>query len=120
MQISGAGFILLAHRLSQCENERFVVVVVFIVNEVIEPAWRVHADECLFDAADSGQGVLEDADLATNGIRSPAFDRSGDDHLFLRWKETWLFAWDAECGADSVHITIQFRKCIALSGAFTT
>ena len=54
-----------------------------------------------------------------NGVGCPAFDRPGDDHLFLGRKEPRLFAWDAERGADPVHISIQLRECIALPGAFT-
>src|SRR5580700_6041543 len=89
-----------------------------VVDEMIEPARREHADESLLGTAGGLQCLLEDTDLAPHSIGCPALDRSGDNHFLLRRKKPGLFAGHAECRADSIHILIELWKRVAFAGVF--
>src|SRR5580700_10793472 len=89
-----------------------------VVDEMIEPARREHADESLLGTAGGLQCLLEDTDLAPHSIGCPALDRSGDDHFLLRRKKPGLFAGHAECRADTIHILIELWKRVAFAGLF--
>src|SRR5580700_9124504 len=87
-----------------------------VVDEMIEPARREHADESLLGTAGDLQCLLEDIDLAPHSIGCSALDRSGDDHFLLRRKKPGLFAGHAECRADTIHILIELWKRVAFAG----
>src|ERR1700722_1008467 len=89
-----------------------------VVDKMIEPARRKHADESLLGAAGGLQCLLEDIDLAPYSIGCPPLDRSGDDHFLLRRKKSGLFAGHAECRADTIHILIELWKRVAFAGLF--
>src|SRR3984957_2175519 len=94
--------IFLAHRVGQSEHEFLFVPIMLVVDEMIEPARREHADESLLGAAGDLQCLLEDIDLAPYSIGCPALDRSGDDHFLPRRKKPGLFDGHAACRTDMI------------------
>src|SRR5580692_8710164 len=84
---------------------------------MIEPARGEHADESLLGAAGGRERRLEDIDLAADRFRGAALDRTGRDR-FGRRRKPRFFAGDAEHGADTIHVGIEFWERIALAGRF--
>src|SRR5579862_9576380 len=85
---------------------------------MIEPARCEHADESFLGAAGGRERRLEDIDLAADRFRGAALDRTGHDR-FGRRRKPRLLAGDAEHGADTVHVGVEFWERIAFAGCLS-
>ena len=107
--------VFLAHGLGQREQEFLVGLVVFVEDEVVEPARRQHRDERLLDlgarARDRG---LEGVDLAVDRFRSLRFDRAAGDDAFGHRRHR-LLAGHEEQRPELVHVGIELAEFVALA-----
>jgi hypothetical protein len=108
--------IFLAQGVGQCEQELFLGLVVFIEDEVVEPARCEHRDERLLDGgARALNRGLEGVELAIDGFGPLRFDRAaGDDAHCNRWHR--LLAGDQEQRSGVVHVGVEIWKFVTFSG----
>ena len=108
--------IFLAQGVGQSEQELFLGLVVFIEDEVVEPARCEHRDERLLDGgARALNRGLERVELAIDGFGPLRFDRAaGDDAHCNRWHR--FLAGDQEQRSGVVHVGVEIWKFVTFSG----